>query len=279
MHSRPTSSAAQVSYGWTRSPGLIELVHARFTRQRFQPHAHDSWSLCAVISGVKNIALPSAPPLLARAGEVYLLRPGQAHAGCSVDAEPCEYAMLHVSSQEWQRQCTLRGLDAPLAAMAPARRPQLARQLADFVQATLAGQSGASDWSAVCDAFFAQHRLAQPSAPVPGLNRRIITARDYLHSNWSRAVPLDELARHSALSGFELTRRFSAAYGLPPHRYQLALRIMHAKTCLLQGAPIAEVASATGFSDQSHLGRVFKSMLGITPGMLARWLASQDGAA
>jgi len=46
------------------------------------------------------------------------------------------------------------------------------------------------------------------------------------------------------------------------------LRIMQAKEQLLTGRAISDVATATGFSDPSHLGRVFKSILGITPGAL-----------
>ncbi|HBZ55962.1 MAG TPA: AraC family transcriptional regulator, partial [Syntrophobacteraceae bacterium] len=42
--------------------------------------------------------------------------------------------------------------------------------------------------------------------------------------------------------------------------------IRRARGMLSQGRPIAEVAQATGFSDQSHLTRHFKRILGVTPG-------------
>jgi AraC-like DNA-binding protein len=33
---------------------------------------------------------------------------------------------------------------------------------------------------------------------------------------------------------------------------------------------LSEVAYATGFADQSHITRVFKQVVGITPGLYAR---------
>lgn len=268
MPIRPSIRYSQVSCGLTNSPGLIELVHARFTRHHFQPHVHDTWSLCAVISGIKNIALPSATPILARAGDVYLLRPEQAHAGCSVDAEACEYAMLHISKQEWHRQCVLRNIDFGLTSMRPRQQRRLSSQIAAFVLGKLAQRPDQLNWDAVCDAFFAKNQPRECEPKLPDVSSSVRFARDYLRHNWSKTVSLAELSQQSSLSAFELTRRFHAAYGLPPHRYQLAVRIMHAKSYLLQGIPITEVASSTGFTDQSHFGRVFKAMLGFTPGTL-----------
>src|SRR5476649_3092961 len=97
-----------VTFGWINTPFRVELTHARFRQQQFAPHSHDGWSLCAVISGKKNIALLSKPPQLAQAGDIYLLHPDQAHAGGSVDEQPCEYVMLHISNDEWQEQCLRR---------------------------------------------------------------------------------------------------------------------------------------------------------------------------
>jgi transcriptional regulator GlxA family with amidase domain len=57
---------------------------------------------------------------------------------------------------------------------------------------------------------------------------------------------------------------------MPPHRYQLAQRIRLARRMLERGIPIAEVAAATGFADQSHLHRHFRRALDLTPREYAR---------
>jgi AraC-like DNA-binding protein len=39
---------------------------------------------------------------------------------------------------------------------------------------------------------------------------------------------------------------------------------------IMQGSPLAEVASACGYADQSHLNRWFRRIHGTTPGRLRR---------
>jgi AraC-like DNA-binding protein len=58
---------------------------------------------------------------------------------------------------------------------------------------------------------------------------------------------------------------------MAPHRWLLRHRIDRAKA-LLRGseAPLAEIADACGFSDQSHLTRVFRSLTGTSPGAWRR---------
>jgi AraC-like DNA-binding protein len=53
---------------------------------------------------------------------------------------------------------------------------------------------------------------------------------------------------------------------MPPHEYQVQVRIMKAKTFLRLGRSISETASLVGFVDQSHFTRHFKRLVGITPG-------------
>jgi AraC-like DNA-binding protein len=90
-------------------------------------------------------------------------------------------------------------------------------------------------------------------------------------------VRVAEIVGISDLSERQLYRSFTALTGVPPHRYQLNLRIEHAKRLLAKGSTVTTAAATTGFADQSHLNRHFKRLLGLPPGRYgARW---RDGAA
>jgi transcriptional regulator GlxA family with amidase domain len=53
-----------------------------------------------------------------------------------------------------------------------------------------------------------------------------------------------------------------------PHQYLIQVRVNNARWLLSAGSgerSLAEVASAVGFADQSHLTRHFKRVTGLTP--------------
>ena len=100
-------------------------------------------------------------------------------------------------------------------------------------------------------------------------HRAVERARAYLHEHFEAAVSLNELVAASGLSRFHLLRVFSKELGLPPHAYQIRLRIERARTMLRKGMPPALVAGAAGFADQSHFTRHFKRVWGITPARYA----------
>jgi AraC-like DNA-binding protein len=104
----------------------------------------------------------------------------------------------------------------------------------------------------------------------PGLRR----ACELLGDDLARNVTLAELCVAAGVDRHRLTRLFRSAYGLPPHRYQLAQRLRVARRLLERGAAPAEVAQETGFFDQSHLHRHFTRTLGMTPGAYAAALRS-----
>ncbi|HYQ43564.1 MAG TPA: AraC family transcriptional regulator [Polyangiaceae bacterium] len=78
-------------------------------------------------------------------------------------------------------------------------------------------------------------------------------------------VDLETLAKRVGLSRFQALRAFKQRYGLPPHAYQLCLRMHQARRLLLEGAPPVDVALRCGFADQSHFNRHFKRFYAVTP--------------
>ena len=114
-------------------------------------------------------------------------------------------------------------------------------------------------------------RLPWPRiAPDPGPAAR---ARDHIRENAANEVRLDDLARAANMSPFHLARLFTRQYGLPPHAYLTQRRLELARDMLLaspDGPGLAETAQATGFSDQSHMTRLFRRRFGVTPGHLRK---------
>lgn len=87
----------------------------------------------------------------------------------------------------------------------------------------------------------------------------------YMKNNYRQKLTLDELSEITGQNKFTLLRNFNKVHGLTPYQYLETIRIEKARTYLEEGYTPAEVALNTGFSDQSHFTRFFKSFIGFTP--------------
>jgi AraC-like DNA-binding protein len=109
--------------------------------------------------------------------------------------------------------------------------------------------------------------------PLTGRDDRALRlACEYLADRPERNVGLDELAAAAGVGKFRLIRLFRERTGLPPHALQVAHRLRAARRLIESGETLAATAAATGFVDQSHLHRLFRRSLGVTPGEYRRRL-------
>jgi AraC family transcriptional regulator len=89
---------------------------------------------------------------------------------------------------------------------------------------------------------------------------------ELIHRNPGDRLTANRLSAAAGLAPFTFLRRFLMVTGLTPHHYLLRTRFERAKYLLSGGDTIAAVAAACGFSDQSHLTRVFRTLGATTPG-------------
>lgn len=118
----------------------------------------------------------------------------------------------------------------------------------------------------------AERRPAHEGPPLRGTARM----RECLHEE-GFDIDLETLARKAGLSRFQALRAFKRRYGLPPHAYQIAVRLGEARRMLNEGAAPVDVAMHCGFVDQSHFNRHFKRTFGVTPMQYARGQAPSSG--
>jgi AraC family transcriptional regulator len=91
-------------------------------------------------------------------------------------------------------------------------------------------------------------------------------ALDYIGDNLASDPSLAGMAGAAGLSPNHFSKLFKRSTGLPPHQYVIRQRIEKAKA-LLAGTdlPVGVVARDCGFSDQAHLTRHFRRLVGATP--------------
>ncbi len=92
-------------------------------------------------------------------------------------------------------------------------------------------------------------------------------AKSMLLENLEGNISILEVAQACDLSRGYFIRAFRDTTGMTPYQWLLRERINRARELLrASNAPLAEVAIACGFADQSHFTRVFSNIVGVTPG-------------
>lgn len=95
-------------------------------------------------------------------------------------------------------------------------------------------------------------------------------ARQFILDTSNEAVTMDHLEKASGTDRWSLSRDFRALFGTSPYRYLSLRRLDKAKGMIIAGMALVDVASACGFTDQSHMTHHFSKTYGIPPGRWAK---------
>lgn len=100
-----------------------------------------------------------------------------------------------------------------------------------------------------------------------GLSPKMATrVCDYIQANYHRQIYLTELAGLAQLSEYHFCRMFKESQAQTPQDYLLAVRIEQVKRRIRTNQDnLTAIALQCGFSHQSHMGRYFKKLVGISP--------------
>ena len=98
---------------------------------------------------------------------------------------------------------------------------------------------------------------------------------EFVQENIGENISLEDLAGLTHLTVFSFIRKFQTEFNCPPHVYVMRQRIEHAKRLLARhDMPLKVVAANSGFSDQSHMTRLFRKCLNMTP---SEYRGKRDG--
>jgi transcriptional regulator GlxA family with amidase domain len=167
-------------------------------------------------------------------------------------------------------------------------RDALATEWIEFSQAVVRAPPAAEALSAWVDALGSNDRHAERDASamlfgrlVEGADRgpRAGARNDLawrvlrrMREDGADADGIGELAAKTGVSRYALIRAFKRRFGLSPEDVRRQLRVERARTLLAGSAPLVDIAAAAGFSDQSHMTRELRRLVGIAPAAYRRAL-------
>jgi len=94
----------------------------------------------------------------------------------------------------------------------------------------------------------------------------VAAALDHVRSHYGSELRVEALAEISGLSTYQLNRRLRTIFGITASQLITKRRMDVASEMLRDGSmPIAEVAYACGYFDQSAFSRVFRRTVGLRP--------------
>jgi AraC family transcriptional regulator len=252
-----------------------EVAGFQVARVRFPPrlqlglHEHERATVAVVLSGSFDGQIrgttQSCPPGTMRAEPA-----GERHGNLFGAAG----AQVLVVQPDPDREELLEPLTRLLAQVHHLRDPTVT-SLARKAVAELAADDEVAQFALeglVLELLAAAARAHWSSRNIAGREPGWLTqAREAMHDHGGEHVRVADIAAAVGVHPVHLTRTFHARYGMPVGAYLRALRLDRAATQLAAtDDPIADIASQTGFYDQSHFTRVFKQRFGLTPAAYRR---------
>jgi AraC family transcriptional regulator len=115
------------------------------------------------------------------------------------------------------------------------------------------------------------HVLRLDREPERGAPGWLLAVRDRIEQECPEPLTLESLAREAGVHAARLSRRFRSHFGLSVGQYIRRCRVNLAKEMMTSTElPLAAIAAASGFWDQSHFTVAFRRFTGMTPARYRR---------
>ena len=259
-------------YSYAEDLGGLELLNANYHLQRFSRHVHEGFCIGVIDTGAQRFYREGSNHI-APQNSIILVNADQVHDGHCVSENGWSYRAIYPTPE--MLTLVSEELQGPNSGIPWFTNPVIydaymatrLRQMFDLLQHSSNPLERQSYYLEVMTQLIQRH--GGHGRYLPSVDRQPVTVqnvKNYLYNHLNENVSLQQLAQLVELNPHYLVRLFQRHVGLPPHAYQVVLRIQKAKKLIRQGAKLSDIAADTGFTDQSHLHRHFKKMMGITPG-------------
>ncbi len=261
---------------WHNTQLDIGFLHAYYVEHAYPRHSHDYYVISLIERGRQSFT-HNGTKYLTPAGGVILINPDEVHTGEAADENGFELLSLYPTTALMETAASeLTGRHGALPFFKEVRvdHPWTKNSILSLHKVILQGASPLESESRILltlTQLIKRYAERGPmERPVGKEKKAIEQACQYMEEYFAEGITLNELAEQVALSPYYFLRVFRAEVGMPPYAYLESVRIRYAQQLIKAGKPLAEVALEVGFSSQSHMTRLFKKIIGTTPGQYAQ---------
>ncbi|ALC82393.1 MULTISPECIES: AraC family ligand binding domain-containing protein [Bacillus] len=259
----------------------IEAYRFKGIMQKFPAHFHEYYVIGFIEEGQRFLACKGEEYII-NPGDLLLFNPYDTHSCARIDGKTLDYRCINVTPEVMKKvMLQINGEDnLPSFKQNVLYRSELVSNLRELhVKITQEDHEFKKEelfYHLLEDLIQTYSDLAiVPQASET--SHEIKTVCAYLEENYTKTIKLNDLSALTGWSKYHLLRSFTKQMGISPYSYLETIRVNHAKKMLEQGNKPIEVAFLTGFSDQSHLTKNFKSLVGLTPKQYMRIFESEGG--
>lgn len=260
--------------------GGVELLSCPDAGFDFPPHFHQDYCIWFNTTGSEQYSRRGHTEILPP-GSFGIVAPGDVHANWAVGHSARNLMTIYV--QHALLQSVVRQIGTVTTASIEFQSrfyhdPESLKLLVRLFGILRTSLSTLEKESAFLDVFsllVRRHGLTGTRESLIGNEAtRVRGIIDLFRDRLAEDISLKDLARQFACTPYHLIRFFKKECGMSPHAYLVRLRLEHAGELIRRGRPLVDAALETGFSDQSHLTRLFKTHYGVTPGEFRRQILS-----
>lgn len=273
------------------TPSRFEQVpNSRFFMQRLNDrkpqnpllhHYHDCYELYYLYSGERYYFIQDKTYYVS-AGSFVLINPYEIHRTGNLGSFGFDRMLIHFSRElleDYRRVDPsidlYRCLDANIHILSLDPREQIFAQMLlqtmeDAYREAHSGENPRCKLALIQLLLFLNHRKSgsanEALSHIGSTQKTIFEAVGYINTHYREQITLASISETFYLSKFHFSRSFKENTGFAFTQYLNNVRVKEAKHLLLSSSlTVNEIAAGVGFQSNTHFGRVFRQITGMSP--------------
>ncbi len=252
------------------SPLSLRLLYVTYSKYEddwpSMPHTHPFSELCYIIKGNGNYLIGDQI-FPVKKDDFIIINTNIAHTEVSVGDIPLEYIILGVEGADFDFPEHPGHLIFNGAEETPDYRFIMQSLLAEMTKESTGYRLICHDLLEVLVVrLMRRSRLLSSDVSSVKSSQECVKVKQYIESNYTRSISLDDLAQISHLNKYYLVHAFTKCFGCSPMNFLCGVRIKASQE-LLSGTDhsITQVAELSGFSSQSYFAQCFQKHCHMSP--------------